>query len=128
MDITNKMAIILNINKDLSIKKISKDYELISKDGQYSEAERKEILLGMKNVDDVVTYKREEQFHDYLKSGDYHIRFLGTDYMTKKYTGSDIPITIVWLDRENHAYSTTRLKKQIYQSVNDMMKITLEFD
>ncbi|MAH44029.1 hypothetical protein CL614_10005 [archaeon] len=90
--------------------------------------ERKMILLGMKNVDDVVTYKREEQFHDYLKSGDYHVRFLGTDYMTKKYTGSDIPITIVWLDRENHAYSTTRLKKQIYQSVNDMMKITLEFD
>ena len=39
------MAIILNINKDLSIKKISKDYELISENGQYSGAERKEILL-----------------------------------------------------------------------------------
>ena len=39
------MAIILNINKDLNIKKISKDYEFISENGQYSEAERKEILL-----------------------------------------------------------------------------------
>ena len=39
------MAIILNIDKDLSIKKISKDYEFISENGQYSGAERKEILL-----------------------------------------------------------------------------------
>ena len=38
------MAIILNINKDLSIKKISKDYEFISENGQYSGTERKEIL------------------------------------------------------------------------------------
>jgi cytidyltransferase-like protein len=90
--------------------------------------ERKEILLGMKNVDDVVTYKTEAQFHYYLKCGDYHVRFLGTDYMTKKYTGSDIPITIVWLDRETHEYSTTRLKKQIHKSVDDMLKITTEFD
>ena len=38
------MAIILNIDKDLSIKKISKDYEFISENGQYSEVERREIL------------------------------------------------------------------------------------
>ena len=38
------MAIILNINKDLSIKKISKDYELISENGQYSKEEQKEII------------------------------------------------------------------------------------
>ena len=38
------MAIILNINKDLGIKKISKEYELISENGQYSEEERKEII------------------------------------------------------------------------------------
>ncbi|MAG26603.1 hypothetical protein CMI47_13760 [Candidatus Pacearchaeota archaeon] len=81
--------------------------------------ERTEILLGMENVDSVVTYTKESEFHEYLKSGDYHIRFLGTDYMTKKYTGSDIPITIVWLDRD-HDYSTTKIKKMIYQSVSDM--------
>ena len=44
MVIRNKMAIILNINKDLSIKKISKDYELISENGQYSKEERKKII------------------------------------------------------------------------------------
>ena len=37
------MAIILNINPDLNIKKISKDYELISENGQYSKEERKDI-------------------------------------------------------------------------------------
>ena len=90
--------------------------------------ERAEILLGMKNVDAVVTYSKEQEFHDYLNSGDYHVRFLGTDYMTKEYTGPDIPITIVWLDREDHNYSTTKLKTQIYQSVSDMMKVTLDYD
>ena len=48
--------------------------------------------------------------------------------MTREYTGSDIPITIVWLDREDHEYSTTKLKTQIYQSVSDMMKVTLDYD
>ena len=38
------MTIILNINPDLNIKKISKDYEVISENGQYSKAERKKII------------------------------------------------------------------------------------
>ena len=88
--------------------------------------ERTEILLGMKNVDAVVTYSKEQEFHDYLNSGDYHVRFLGTDYMSKKYTGPDIPITIVWLDREDHNYSTTKLKTQIYQSISNQYNDLLE--
>ena len=53
-------------------------------------------------------------------SGDYNIRFLGTDYMNKEYTGPEIPITIVWLDRD-HDYSTSKIKKMIYQSVSSFM-------
>ena len=56
------MAIILNINKDLSIKKISKDYELISENGQYSRAERKEIILRYlcnENYENSLTIKQE---------------------------------------------------------------------
>lgn len=79
--------------------------------------ERKEILQSIKYVDNVVTYKTEEEYLDYLRSGDYNIRFLGTDYKTSSYTGSDIPIDIVWLDRESHEYSSTRLKTLIYESI-----------
>jgi glycerol-3-phosphate cytidylyltransferase len=79
--------------------------------------ERKEILQSIRYVDNVVTYKVEEEYLNYLKSGEYNVRFLGTDYKTRPYTGPEIPIDIVWLDRESHEYSSTRLKTQIYESV-----------
>ena len=56
------MTIILNINKDLNIKKISKDYEFISENGQYSRAERKEIILRYlcnENYENSLTIKQE---------------------------------------------------------------------
>ena len=79
--------------------------------------ERKEILHAIKYVDDVVVYQAEDTFLSYLE--DYEIRFLGTDYMDGSYTGKDIAIDIVWLDREGHDYSTTKLKTDIYNSVRE---------
>ena len=79
--------------------------------------ERKEILHAIKYVDDVVVYQAEETFLSYLE--DYEIRFLGTDYMDGSYTGKDNAIDIVWLDREGHDYSTTKLKTDIYNSVRE---------
>ena len=79
--------------------------------------ERMEILLGLKNVDSVILYSMEEEYLSYLRSGDYHCRFIGTDYREGNYTGNDIDIEIVWLDRETHNYSSTRLKNQIYESI-----------
>ena len=81
--------------------------------------ERREILLALRDVDDVVVYQAEETFLFYLK--DYEIRFLGTDYMDGSYTGKDISIDIVWLDRESHNYSTTKLKTQIFNDVKGPM-------
>jgi len=82
----------------------------------HSSSERTEILLSIKNIDNIVYYSTEEEFHKYLKSGNYHIRFLGTDYKNGSYTGKDIDIKIIWLDR-NHEYSSTRLKNLICDSV-----------
>ena len=65
----------------------------------------------------MITYKVEEEYLDYLRSGEYNVRFLGTDYKTRPYTGQDISINIVWLDRESHEYSSTKLKTQIYESI-----------
>ena len=62
-----------------------------------------------------------------LKSGDYDIRFLGTDYLKGNYTGKDIPIDIVWLNR-NHNYSSTHLKAEIYNSVKYRKDRELRFD
>ena len=82
----------------------------------HTKEERKEILMAFADVDDVVYYEVEDQFLNYLKSGEYHTRFLGTDYINGGYTGKGIPIEIVWLSRKHH-YSSTRLKSLIYKSV-----------
>ena len=81
--------------------------------------ERKEILYAIKYVDDVVVYQAEDTFLSYLE--DYEIRFLGTDYFDGSYTGKDIAIDVVWLNRE-HDYSTSRLKDKIYQSIEEHME------
>ena len=93
----------------------------------HTKEERREILLGLKDVDEVVFYEVENQFLNYLKSGEYDVRFLGTDYSKGNYTGKDIPIDIVWLSRD-HDYSTTRLKTLIYKSVKYRKDRELNYD
>ena len=96
----------------------------------HTKEERKEILMAFEDVDDVVYYEVENGFLNYLKSGDYDIRFLGTDYLKGNYTGKDIPIDIVWLNR-NHNYSSTHLKAEIYNSVKyrkDRVYVLISFN
>ena len=93
----------------------------------HTKEERREILLGLKDVDEVVFYEVENQFLNYLKSGEFDIRFLGTDYLKGNYTGKDISIDIVWLSRD-HDYSTTRLKTLIYKSVKYRKDRELNYD
>jgi cytidyltransferase-like protein len=83
----------------------------------HSLSERTEILLSMKNVDGIVYYSTEDEFLDYLRSTKYDIRFIGDDYKNGSYTGKDIDIDIIWLERQNHNYSTTNLKTKIYESI-----------
>jgi glycerol-3-phosphate cytidylyltransferase len=90
--------------------------------------ERKEILQSIRYIDNVITYKVEKEYLNYLKSGEYNVRFLGTDYKTMPYTGPEIPIDIVWLDRESHEYSSTRLKTLIYESVKEKKEQIENYD
>ena len=75
--------------------------------------ERKEILRAIKYVDDIVVYQAEDTFLSYLE--DYDVRFLGEDYKDGSYTGKELSIKIVFVDR-SHDYSTTELKRKIVKS------------
>lgn len=81
--------------------------------------DRKEILLALRDVDQVITYESEDEFLDMLDSGEYHLRFLGDDYNDGSYSGVGIGLPIVWIPRREHHYSTTRLKNLIYQSIHN---------
>ena len=59
---------------------------------------------------------------------DYDIRFLGSDYLDGSYTGKHIPIEIVWLGRDDHEYSSTKLKRDIYNSVKGPMQRGYGYD
>ena len=76
-------------------------------------------------MDDVVVYNKEEEFLSYLR--DYEVRFLGTDYLDGSYTGKDIAIDVVWLNRD-HDYSTTKLKDQIHKSISDKRFLGGKYD
>jgi glycerol-3-phosphate cytidylyltransferase len=78
-------------------------------------AERAEILLALKYVDDINIYEYEWELEEMLSSGHYDIRFLGKDYLNKDYTGNYLPIEISWIDR-NHGYSTTDFKRKIVEN------------
>lgn len=78
--------------------------------------ERKEMLMEMNSICDVVRYTYEEQLYDLLKLGEFDIRFLGDDYKNKPFTGDDLSIPIYYLNRD-HGWSTTKFKKLIAESV-----------
>lgn len=75
--------------------------------------ERMEILESIKYVDDIIVYQKEDTFLSYLNN--YDIRFLGDDYKNGSYTGKNVDINIIFVDRD-HNYSTTELKRKIVKS------------
>src|SRR6056300_1681661 len=78
--------------------------------------ERKEMLLELKSVCDVISYTYEESLLDLLTVGEFDIRFLGDDYMERPFTGDTIPIPIHYLSRD-HGWSTTKFKNLIARSI-----------
>ncbi len=78
--------------------------------------ERTEILESLRQVDEVIPYSFEINLYEILKYGDFHVRFLGDDYINKSFTGDDLPIPIHYLDR-SHGWSTTKYKTLISQTL-----------
>lgn len=78
--------------------------------------ERTEMLLELRSVDEVKTYTLEAELYDLLKEGDYSIRFLGSDYIDKTYTGDKLNSSIYYINRD-HGWSTTKFKQKIAETL-----------
>lgn len=105
----NCTVLIVLLHTDPSIERPHKLKPILSVE------ERKEMLLSLRDVDDVIRYTYEEQLYDLLKVGEFDIRFLGDDYRGKPFTGDDLKIPIHYLNRD-HGWSTTKFKKLIAES------------
>ena len=74
--------------------------------------EREYILRSIKYVDDVIHYNTEEELLEIVKSFNYDVRIIGSDYLNKEFTGKNLEKKIYYHDRK-HKYSLTSLKSRI---------------
>ena len=81
-----------------------------------SVGERKKILLSLKGIDEVIVYDREKDLVKILEQIKPDVRFLGDDYRNQSFTGDDLNIPILFIDRK-HGWSTTKFKTEIYNSI-----------
>jgi glycerol-3-phosphate cytidylyltransferase len=102
--------LIVALHTDPSIERLTKLKPILSVD------ERKKILQSIKYVDEILTYDTESQLIQILKNNKIDVRFLGDDYKNKKYTGSELSIPIIFVNRD-HDWSTTKLKKKISENI-----------
>ena len=78
--------------------------------------ERKEMLLSLEAVDEVFLYLTENSLVDLIKAVDPDYRFMGEDYIGKRFTGDELEIPIKWIKRD-HGWSTTKYKTLIAESI-----------
>ena len=77
--------------------------------------ERKKILLSLKFVDEIISYKTEKELYNILKNTKIDFRILGDDYKEKKFTGDDLKIPVVFINR-NHGWSSTKYKNLLREN------------
>jgi len=73
-------------------------------------------------IDYYFIYDTEKSLYNSIVNLNPDVRFLGDDYVGKKFTGSDLPVQIIFHPRSVHEYSTTNLRKKI--SMRELEKIT----
>jgi glycerol-3-phosphate cytidylyltransferase len=107
---------IIGLQTDPTIDRPEKKTPLLS-------LEEREILVkSNKYIDYYFIYDTEESLLNALKKLNPDVRFLGTDYIDKKFTGCELNIPIVYHDRYIHHYSTTELRNRIYQIETERLK------
>ena len=79
-------------------------------------SERKEVLFSLKYVDEIITYTYEKELVSIIENNNFNLRFLGDDYMNKKFTGDNLNIKLYFINRD-HGWSTTKYKKLISESI-----------
>ncbi len=63
-------------------------------------------------VDYYFIYDTEANLYEAIKKLEPNIRFIGDDYIGKKFTGDELPINIYFYEISEHNFSTTNLKEK----------------
>lgn len=77
--------------------------------------ERRIQIESCRWIDYYFEYSTEKSLYDSMKTLMPNIRFLGDDYVGKKFTGDDLDIEIYYHKRSEHNFSTTNLRRIVYE-------------
>ena len=67
-------------------------------------------LQAVKYVDEILPYDTEQSLLDLIESTEFHVRFVGEDYVDKDFTGKGMH-EIYYTNRQ-HSFSTTNLRNK----------------
>lgn len=98
--------LVVGLQTDPTIDRIDKNKPI---QGMY---ERWTQVYAHRAVDLVIPYDTEHDLLNLLKTCDFDVRFLGSDYDGKAFTGSDLEMKLMLVERE-HDYSSTNLRMRI---------------
>jgi len=76
--------------------------------------ERRIQVQSCRYVDFYFVYDTEKSLYESIQKLRPNTRFLGDDYVNKKFTGDDLPVAIVYHPRSSHSYSTSNLRRLIH--------------
>lgn len=83
--------------------------------------ERREILEGVRYVDEIFIYSTEQDLIAWLETNAYDVRILGSDWEGKPYTGHHLPHK-AYFHKRDHPYSTSELRERIYRSEKEKLE------
>lgn len=111
----DKLAVFLHI--DPSVERPEKLKPILSLE------ERMEVLKSLKQIDYIVPYSTEANLVEMISIMKPHVRFLGDDYVGKRFTGDHLGIPIHYLNRD-HGWSTTKFKTLIAETLVKKNEVT----
>ena len=93
--------------------------------------ERYGQLESIKYIDDIIVYETEDDLIELLKNiqsdlvdnEDSFVRYVGADWINKKYTGWDLDIPVMFNSRD-HSFSTSELRERIFMSEQKKLEKT----
>ena len=82
-------------------------------------------LEAIKYIDHIIIYETEDDLIQLLTDMQVDVRFVGADWINRKYTGWELGIPVVFNSRD-HSFSTSELRQRIFQSEQKNSKKLLD--
>lgn len=102
-------VLVVFLQTDPTVDRPSKNKPILSME------ERRILVEGCKYVDFVFEYTTEAELLQGLRDLQPDMRFLGDDYVGKQFTGCELNIPVHFHNRSVHGWSTSALRKKIYE-------------